>query len=154
MTREQTVFFEDYKPGDTEEFGRYEVSEDEIVEFAGKYDPQPYHIDPEAARESIFGGLCASGWHTCAMTMRMMVDHLAATGAASLGSPGIDQIRWLKPVRPGDVLRVRTEVIEARPLKRRPGMGVVKSAYTVLNQNDEAVMTFIGNGFVAAAKAA
>jgi len=154
MTREQTVFFEDYKPGDTEEFGCYEVSEDEIVEFAGKYDPQPYHIDPEAARESIFGGLCASGWHTCAMTMRMMVDHLAATGAASLGSPGIDQIRWLKPVRPGDVLRVRTEVIEARPLKRRPGMGVVKSAYTVLNQNDEAVMTFIGNGFVAAAKAA
>jgi len=154
MTHEQTVFFEDYKPGDTEEFGCYEVSEDEIVEFAGKYDPQPYHIDPEAARESIFGGLCASGWHTCAMTMRMMVDHLAATGAASLGSPGIDQIRWLKPVRPGDVLRVRTEVIEARPLKRRPGMGVVKSAYTVLNQNDEAVMTFIGNGFVAAAKAA
>jgi len=149
MTREQTVFFEDYKPGDTEEFGRYEVSEEEIVEFARKYDPQPYHIDPEAARDSIFGGLCASGWHTCAMTMRMLIDHLAENGGASLGSPGIDQIRWLKPVRPGDVLRVRTEVIEARPLRRRASMGVVKTAYKVFNQKDEAVMTFIGNGFVA-----
>lgn len=149
MTREQTVFFEDYTPGFCEEFGHYEVTEEEILDFARKYDPQPYHIDKDAARESIFGGLCASGWHTCAMTMRMMVDHLAETGAASLGSPGIDQIRWLKPVRPGDVLRVRSEVIETRPLKRRPGMGVVKSSYTVLNQDDEPVMTFIGNGFVA-----
>jgi len=149
MPSEQTFFFEDFKIGDRESFGRYEVSEAEIVEFARKFDPQPYHLDKAAAKESIFGELCASGWHTCAMTMRMMVDHMAAQGTASLGSPGVDNIRWLKPVYPGDVLSVRMEVIEKRRLRRRTAMGIVKSDYTVVNQNGEAVMTFIGNGFFA-----
>lgn len=149
MAREQTVFFEDFTPGDTAEFGGYRVTEEEIVDFARRYDPQPYHLDREAAKASIFGDLCASGWHTCAMTMRMMVDHMAESGAASLGSPGVDQIRWLKPVYAGDELSVRTEVIETRPLRRRRGLGIVKSSYTVVNQKGEPVMTFIGNGFFA-----
>jgi len=149
MSREQTVFFEDFQPGDTEEFGRYRVTEGEIIEFARKYDPQPYHLNREAAKSSIFGDLCASGWHTCAMTMRMMVDHMADSGTASLGSPGVDEIRWLKPVFAGDELRVRSEVIETRPLRRRRSMGIVKTSYTVINQTGEPVMTFIGNGFVA-----
>jgi len=154
MAGQQTVFFEDFNIGDVEEFGRYEVSEAEIIEFAEKYDPQPYHLDKEAAKQSIFGDLCASGWHTCAMSMRMMVDHFAARGTASLGSPGVDQIRWLKPVFPGDVLSMRGEVIEKRRLRRRNGMGIVKNEYTVLNQHDEPVMTFIGNGFFALREAA
>jgi len=145
----QTVYFEDMQVGDTAEYGAYEVTEEEILDFARKYDPQPYHVDKAAAERSIFGQLCASGWHTCAMTMRMMVDHLEESGSASLGSPGVDEIRWLKPVFAGYVLRVHMEVLETRRLRGRDNMGLVKARYSVLNQHDETVMTFIGNGFVA-----
>ena len=143
-----TIFLEDFSPGDVAAFGAYEVTEEEIVAFAAKYDPQPFHLDHDAAAKSIFGGLCASGWHTCAMTMRMMVDHMDEVGGgSSLGSPGVDRIRWLKPVFPGDVLSVRSVVEEVRPSKSRPGIGVVRQSYTVSNQHGEPVMTFTGNAF-------
>lgn len=148
-TQQQKIWFEDMQVGDTAEYGAYEVTEAEILDFARKYDPQPYHVDKAAAERSIFGQLCASGWHTCAMTMRMMVDHLDESGSASLGSPGVDEIRWLKPVHAGYVLRVQMEVLETRRLRGRDTMGLVKARYSVLNQHDETVMTFIGNGFIA-----
>lgn len=143
-----TIFLEDFSPGDAREFGAYEVTEEEIIEFAGKYDPQPFHLDHDAAAKSIFGRLCASGWHTCAMTMRMMVDHMKEIGdGASLGSPGIDRVRWLKPVFPGDVLSVKSVVEDVRPSKSKPGIGVVRQSYTVSNQQGEPVMAFTGNAF-------
>ena len=136
--------FERFEIGQVQDFGAYEVTKEEIVEFAGKYDPQFFHLDEEAAKESLFGGLCASGWHTCAMTMAMMVENMDKTGR-SLGSPGVDALRWLKPVYPGDVLSVRMEVLELTPSKSRP-IGFVKSKVTVLNQDGVPVMEFISNG--------
>lgn len=149
MNAQQKIFFEDFTVGRRESFGHYEVTEEEIIDFASRYDPQPYHVDPVAAKDSIFGALCASGWHTCAMTMRMMVDHMNAVGTASLGSPGLDEVRWLLPVFPGDVLRVESEILEARVLRSRSDMGVVKMRYGVLNGKGETVLRFIGNSFVA-----
>jgi acyl dehydratase len=136
-------WFEDFNPGDVFEFGDYLMSEAEILEFAGKYDPQPFHTDAEAARNSIFGGLIASGWHTCAAAMRMMVDDFVPANA-SMGSPGIDELRWLKPVRPGDRLRVRLTVVESAPSRSKPDRGVVKSFSETLNQDGEVVMTSRG----------
>ena len=135
-----TRFFEDFVPGATGEYGPVVMHEAEILEFAGRYDPQYIHVDPEAAAEGPFGGLIASGWHTTAVMMRLLVDGYLA-GAASIVSPGIDELRWLRPVRPGDALRVRTEVMEATPSRSRPDRGLVRTAMTVVNQNDEAVMT-------------
>lgn len=146
MSDGQTLFFEDYQVGQAERFGRYVVDRDEVIDFARKYDPQPFHLDDEAAKRSLFGRLCASGWHTCAMTMRMMVDHMNEIGTASLGSPGIDEVRWLKPVYPDDVLSVETQVIETRRLRSRADVGIVRNSYRILNQHGEPVMTFIGNG--------
>lgn len=106
-----TGYFEDLSVGQTDEFGSYEVTEEEIVSFAEKYDPQPFHVDPGRAEESMYGGLIASGWHTCAMTMRMLVEsHFGQM--ASLGAKGLDELRWRRPVRPGDVLSVRNEVLD------------------------------------------
>jgi acyl dehydratase len=127
------------------EFGGMPVSRDAVLAFAQQFDPQPFHTDEEAAKGSLFGGLCASGWHTCAMAMRMMCDAYLLD-AASLGSPGIDALRWLKPVFPGDTLRVRMEVQEARPMNSRPGVGLVRSAWTVFNQHGEPVLTMEGWG--------
>jgi len=138
--------FEAFEVGQSQEFGAYEVTEQEIVEFAGKYDPQFFHLDPEAAKSSLFGGLCASGWHTCAMTMSMLVENMDKTGQ-SLGSPGIDELRWMRPVYPGDVLSVRTEVLELRPSKSKPQVGLVINRVTVSNQDATPVMTFISKGF-------
>lgn len=104
-------FYEDIEIGDTRTFGTYEVTRDEIISFAEQYDPQPFHVDEEAARESMFGGLAASGWHTSAMTMRMLVDNYL-TESGALGSPGVDSLRWTQPVRPGDTLSVETEVVD------------------------------------------
>ena len=104
------MYFEDIELGGRERFGHYEVTAEEIVAFAKKYDPQPFHIDPEAAKRSLFGGLCASGWHTCAMAMRMMVDRMKETGTYSLGSPGVDEVRWKRPVYPGDVLSLEVSI--------------------------------------------
>ncbi len=148
------VFFEDFEIGHKERFGRYEVTEQEIVEFAKKYDPQPYHVDEEAAKASLFGRLCASGWHTCAMTMRMMVDRMRETGSYSYGSPGIDEVRWLKPVFPGDVLSLEMEVVDKRRSRSRPRLGIVRIRYHVFNQQGEKVMSFIGNAFFPCREAA
>jgi len=137
--------FDSFTVGQVQEFGNYHVTEAEIIEFASKYDPQFFHLDPEAAKDSLFGGLCASGWHTCAMTMAMLVENLEKTGR-SLGSPGIDSLSWRRPVFPGDTLRVRMEVIELRPSKSRPEIGFVISQTSVFNQNDTIVMEFVSKG--------
>lgn len=141
------LYFEDFTVGQVDEFGAYRVTRQEVIDFATKYDPQPFHLDDEAAEQSLFGKLCASGWHTCAMMMRMLVDHLTANDAASLGSPGVDKVRWVKPVYPGDVLRMRLTVTGAQPSTKLPGVGKVSSSYEILNQRDEAVMTMQGVAF-------
>src|SRR5690606_17077669 len=113
------LYFEDLTPGRAFDLGAVTVTEDEIVEFATRFDPQPFHVDPAAAAESPFGGIIASGWHTCAMCMRLLVDGLM-NQTISLGSPGVEQIRWLAPVRPGDRLSARTTVEDARPSSTKP----------------------------------
>ena len=120
-------YYEDLEVGSKVSFGHYEVTREEVIEFATKYDPQPFHLSDEAAAQTYFGRLSASGWHTSAMTMRMMVEHFSTEQMASLGSPGIDELRWLKPVHPGDVLRCETEVIEKRRSKSRPDMGLSRA---------------------------
>ncbi|MGH6782976.1 MAG: MaoC family dehydratase [Sphingomonadaceae bacterium] len=139
-------FFEDYEIGQIERFGAYPVTREEVVEFAYRYDPQPFHLDDEAAAANpIFGRLSASGWHTAAMVMRMMVDEGQKTGHFSLGSPGLDEMRWLKPVFPGDTLRVETEVIDKSAPRSRPEIGFVKFRITCFNQHDEPVMRQIAS---------
>ncbi len=133
-------YFQDYMPGAVFEYGDIPVSEAEIIEFARRFDPQQMHVDPAAAARGRFGGLIASGWHTAAIMMRLIVDNFLP-GAASLASPGIDELRWLKPVRPGDVLRIRVTVLEATPSRSRPDRGMVRSLVEVLNQDGDAVMS-------------
>jgi len=139
------IYWEDLPSGTVIDLGTYEVTKEEILEFARKYDPQPFHTDEEAAKRSIYGGLIASGWHTCAMSMRMLCDHLLLR-AASLGSPGLDQIRWLRPVRPGDTLAGIMEVVDSRPSKSKPDRGLIKSRWEVTNQDGEVVLTMEGHG--------
>ena len=141
-------YFEDIPVGVTAKFGKYPVTREEVMEFAAKYDPQPFHLDDEAAAATHFGRLSASGWHTCAMTMSMLVENLKQNRQAGLGSPGIDNLRWLKPVYPGDTLRVESTVLEKRRSQSRPEMGIFKSQLTVFNQNDEPVMQMVSNGLV------
>ena len=148
MTRTPTIYFEDFVVGAIHEMGHRLVDRDEVVAFAQAFDPQLFHVDAEAARSSSFGGLIASGWHTCAMVMRMMCDDYLLD-AASLGSPGVDNIRWLAPVRPGDTIRAVRTVLEARVSKSKPGLGLVKSRWEVFNQNNEPVMTMEGMGMFA-----
>ncbi|EMA44177.1 MaoC family dehydratase [Halococcus saccharolyticus] len=138
MAREH---FEDVTVGETREFGDRDVSREEIVEFAGQYDPQPFHTDTTAARESMFGGLIASGWHTAAMTMELLVTNVFE-GSAATGAVGVDELRWPNPVRPGDTLSVRTEVLDTEPWNDR--LGLVRSKTTTHNQNDEPVMSMVG----------
>jgi acyl dehydratase len=133
-------YFEDYAPGAVFEFGATTVSEEELVAFAKAYDPQSFHIDRDAAAHSMYGGLIASGWHTASLMMRMLVDNYVSK-VASLASPGVDELRWLSPVRPGDVLRVRVTVQDARRSRSRDDRGVVTSSIEVLNQDDVVVMT-------------
>ena len=133
-------YFEDYRPGEVHEFGSHTVSESEIVEFARRYDPQPFHTDSQAAAKSIYGGLIASGWMTGGLMMKMLVDHFISP-LSSMGSPGVDELRWLKPVRPGDTLRVRVAVIEARRSQSKPDRGILLVQQECLNQNDEVVMS-------------
>lgn len=141
-------YFEDIAVGSTQAFGSYLVTREEVIEFASKYDPQPFHLDDDAAAATHFGRLSASGWHTCAMTMAMLVENLKANRQAGLGSPGIDQLRWLKPVFPGDTLRCESEVLEKRRSQSRREMGLFKSRLTVFNQDDEPVMQMVSNGLV------
>ena len=141
-------YFEDIEVGATRSFGHYEVTREEVMEFAGKYDPQPFHLDDEAAANTHFGRLSASGWHTCAMTMAMLVENMKTHQQAGLGSPGVDNLRWVKPVYPGDTLRVESEVLEKRRSKSRPDMGIFKSRSRTLNQNDEVVLEMVSNGLI------
>jgi len=142
-------YLEDMKVGTKASFGRYEVTREEVLEFAGKYDPQPFHLDDEAAAKTHFGRISASGWHTCAMTMAMLVENLKKNKQAGLGSPGLDELRWLKPVYPGDTLRVESELTEVTPSRSRPEMGSTKAKVTVFNQHDEPVMRLLSIGLVA-----
>ena len=141
-------YFEDLVVGTKASFGHYEVTREEVVEFASKYDPQPFHLSDEAAAQTYFGRLSASGWHTAAMAMRMAVENMKGQRSASLGSPGIDELRWLKPVYPGDTLRCETELLDKRVSQSRPEMGITKGRTTVFNQHDEPVMTFVANGLI------
>lgn len=133
-------YFEDYIEGDVHTFGSIAVEAHEIISFAQRFDPQLFHIDPEAAKETLFGGLIASGWHTGGLMMRLYVEHYL-THVASLASPGIDELRWVKPVRPGDRLSVRVTVLKATPSKSKSDRGVVTSFIEVFNQAGEVVMT-------------
>jgi acyl dehydratase len=142
------LYFEDFPPGDVRESPPRTLTREEIVAFARQFDPQPFHLDDEAARRSIYGGLLASGWHTAAVVMRLLWETFLRD-TASLGSPGVDEVRWLKPVRPGDTLRARFTVTEARPSTRRPDRGVVRSLSEVFNQHGELVMTMRGLGMYA-----
>jgi acyl dehydratase len=142
------LYFEDIVPGTKSAFGRYEVSREEVIEFASKYDPQPFHLSDEEAAKTYFGRLSASGWHTAAMMMSMLVKNISDIQQAGLGSPGIDELRWLKPVYPGDTLRVETEVLDKRPSRSRADMGSFRSKATIYNQDDIAVMTVISIGLI------
>jgi len=141
-------YWEDIEIGARSSFGRYEVTREEVIDFASKYDPQPFHLSDEAAAQTYFGRLSASGWHTCAMMMRMLVDHMKTQDQAGLGSPGIDELRWLKPVYPGDTLRAQSVVIDKTPSKSRPDMGSYRGQTTILNQHDEPVMTLKSIGLI------
>lgn len=141
-------YFEDIAIGAKSSFGNYPVTREEVIAFAQKYDPQPFHLSDEAAAGTHFGRLSASGWHTCAMVMSMVVENLKNHRQAGLGSPGVDELRWLKPVYPGDTLRCETEVIEKRRSQSRPEMGIFKSRMTVFNQDGVAVMSMISNGLI------
>lgn len=135
-------YFEDFKVDDTEAFGCYETSEADIIEFATEFDPQPFHIDPDAAKDHFFGGIIASGWHTGSMLMRMIVDN-QILNSSSMGSPGIDELRWIQPVRPKETLKARSEVLLSTPHKYKDDRGFVKFKHTILNQNNEIKMTMI-----------
>jgi acyl dehydratase len=141
-------YFEDFAAGEVFELGSHQVTEAEIVEFAERWDPQPFHVDPEAAAESVFGGLIASGWHTGAMWMRMYVDSMLG-GPSSQGSPGIEELRWLAPVRPGDTLHGRLTVLDATPSERRPERGTVRIRGEMVNQDDVTVMSMVSRGHFA-----
>jgi acyl dehydratase len=139
------IYFEDCAVGTETLFGHYDVTREEVLEFARKYDPQPFHLSDEEAAKTHFGRLAASGWHTCAMTMAVIARHVVETEQAGLGSPGIDELRWLKPVYPGDRLTVRGKVIESIPSRSKPHMGIIRSENTITNQDDVPVMRFVSN---------
>lgn len=141
-----TRYYEDYEIGDTREFGERTVSKEEIIEFAEKYDPQPFHTDEEAAKDTMFNGLAASGWHTAAICMRMFVEHMIDD--ASQGARGVDELRWIKPVRPGDTLTAESEVVDKYPDEDNPYIGYVDSRLTAYNQDDEPVISWTGLGII------
>lgn len=147
MEHRQTTswYFEDFVVGQTLDMGRRQVTEQEIVDFAGQFDPQPFHVDREAAAESMFGGVIASGWHTCSLMMRLVVDGLLSK-SSSMGSPGLDSVRWLRPVRPGDTLSVVYLTKQVRPSQSKPDRGVVVSVWQASNQHGEVVATVQGMG--------
>ena len=137
------LHLDDFQSGQIYDLGSENVSREEILEFAKRYDPQPFHVDDTAAGDSIFGGLIASGWHTCSLTMRLMVDNLLSR-SASLGSPGVNQIRWLLPVRPGDTLTASARVLAVTPSISKPDRGTVELQYEVRNQDDKPVIAMQG----------
>lgn len=136
-------YFEDMEVGAETIFGDYDVTREEVLEFARKYDPQPFHLSDEAAARTHFGRLAASGWHTCAMTMSVIVKRLSEDRQAGLGSPGVDELRWLRPVYPGDRLTVSGKVIEKTPSRSKPDIGSIRTETIVTNQDDVRVMRFV-----------
>jgi acyl dehydratase len=136
------IYFEDLEIGAETQFGSYDVTREEMLEFARKYDPQPFHLSDEEAAKTHFGRMSASGWHTAAMTMAVLARYAVEHEQAGLGSPGIDELRWRKPVYPGDTLHVRGRIVDKTPSRSRPEMGSFRTEMTVTNQNDEPVMTF------------
>ncbi len=146
MTEKQVSrYLDDFVVGETIDCGSYTFNEEEIIRFASEFDPQPFHIDPVAAARSPYGGIIASGWHTVAVMMRLMVDGYISE-SSSMGSPGVDQVRWLKPVRPGDTITVRILVNEVIPSRSKPDRGIVKFLTEVSNQIGDVVMTVQGMG--------
>ena len=141
--KKNLIYYEDLEIGQKIKLGSINISKKEIISFAKKFDPQPFHTNEIKAKESIFGGLCASGWHTCSLFMRILYDGFLINSAA-LGSPGMDAIRWLKPLRPGDTITGIGEVIKKRPSKSRPEIGSLIINYEVFNKNNELIMTLIG----------
>jgi acyl dehydratase len=136
------IYFEDLELGVEREFGTYEVTREEVIEFARKYDPQPFHLSDEAAARTHFGRIAASGWHTAAMTMAVIARKVTEEGQAGLGSPGIDELRWLKPVYPGDTLHVSGKVVDKTPSRSKPDIGSFRTETTVTNQDGVPVMRF------------
>jgi len=139
------LYWEDFAPGETVEIGRHTFTEPEMIEFARQFDPQPFHTDPEAAKLSFFGGLIASGWHTCAIAMRLMVQGYIGQ-AASAGSPGVENIRGRAPVRTGDTITYRRVILSPRPSESKPGLGLLQTRTEASNQRGEIVMTMEGWG--------
>jgi acyl dehydratase len=139
-----TIHLDDFAPGQIHRLGRRTLTRDEIVAFARDWDPQAFHLDEDAAAGTIYGGLIASGWHTACVFMRLFADGLL-NRAAAMGSPGIDELRWLKPVRPGDTLEARLEVLEVRPSRSKPDRGIVRLRSVLTNQDGEEVLSFVGN---------
>jgi acyl dehydratase len=142
------LYFEDFQPGTVFDLGSHTVTKDEIVAFASQFDPQPFHLDEKAAADGPFGGLVASGWHTSAIWMRLWVTEVL-NRSAGMGSPGIEELRWLEPVRPNDTLTGRLTVLEATPSERRPGRGTVRTHAELRNQRGETVLTMVARGFLA-----
>jgi acyl dehydratase len=142
------LYFEDFQPGTVFDLGSHTVTKDEIVAFASQFDPQPFHVDEKAATDGPFGGLVASGWHTSAIWMRLWVTEVL-NRSAGMGSPGIEELRWLEPVRPNDTLTGRLTVLEATPSERRPGRGTVRTHAELHNQRGETVLTMVARGFLA-----
>lgn len=138
-------YFEDFHAGDVYDLGSRSVTREEILDFARQFDPQYFHVDEERAKESIYGGLIASGWHTAAMTMRLACDAIVLQ-SASMGSPGLDELRWVRPVRPGDTLTARMEILSARASQSKPDRGIVNSQVIVANQDGETVLTWKAMG--------
>ena len=136
------MYFEDMDVGATRVFGHYDVTREEVLDFARKYDPQPFHLSDEEAAKTHFGRLAASGWHTAAMTMRVIVDAITPERQAGLGSPGVDELRWLKPVYPGDRITVHGRIVDKTPSRSKPDIGSVRTETTVVNQDDVPVMRF------------
>ena len=137
------IYFEDLEIGAETYFGSHEVTRDEVLDFARKYDPQPFHLSDEAAAKTYFGRLAASGWHTCAMTMGVIVRHFGTgEGQAGLGSPGVDELRWLRPVYPGDTIHVRGKIVDKTPSRSKPEIGSFRTETTVTNQDDVPVLRF------------
>ena len=138
-------FWEDMAVGQVRDLGTITPSREDIIAFASQFDPQPFHLDDAAGEASVFGGLCASGWHTCAMAMRLMVTNFLSQ-TSSLGSPGLENIRWTKPVYPGDTLRLQSSVLEIKPMGRRPDVGMTRNLWEMFNQHGDLVLRMEGWG--------
>lgn len=144
-TKTIRYYWEDLTPGATHQLGSVSPTKEQILAFAGQFDPQPFHLDEAAAQASVFGRLCASGWHTCSMAMRLMVDNFLSE-AASLGSPGLESLKWLKPVFPGDTLSLSHTILDRRPMTSRPDVGLVRTQWEMHNQHGDKVLHMEGWG--------